>query len=167
MHKTKLVTVSVAVLLAVVLSTSAACYRHTVNIGDGAPTGELLYDHWEHFWIVGLIGDKVLDVEQICPSGNATIESRQTFLNGLVSALTSGIYSPRTLRLRCEDGNAVSIPLESDEVQRIVSDEWFADWVAVAAPELLSAVVKSGGSESSASMSTGATRHRGEAIAAN
>ena len=52
MHKSKLVTISVVLLLAVILSTSAACYRHTINFGDGAPTGELLYDHWEHFWIV-------------------------------------------------------------------------------------------------------------------
>ena len=150
MHKSKLVTISVVLLLAVILSTSAACYRHTINFGDGAPTGELLYDHWEHFWIVGLIGDKVLDVEQICLSGNATIESRQTFLNGLVAALTSGIYTPRTLRLRCGDGGTASIPLESDDVRRIVSDERFADWVALAAPELLNAVVASAVSQSSA-----------------
>ena len=150
MHKSKLVTISVGLLSVVILSASAACYRHTINFGDGAPTGELLYDHWEHFWIVGLIGDKVLDVEQICPSGNATIESRQTFLNGLVEALTIGIYAPRTLRLRCEDGGAVSIPLESDDVRRIVSDGRFADWVAVAAPELWSAVADSLASQISA-----------------
>ena len=150
MRKSKLVTVSVVLLLAVVSITSAACYRHTINFGDGAPTGELLYDHWEHFWIVGLIGDKELDVEEICSSGNATIESRQTFLNGLVAALTSGIYAPRTLRLRCEGGEAVSISLESDDVRRIVSDGRFANWVAVDAPELWGAVVDSAVFESSA-----------------
>ena len=75
MRGTKLTGISVALLLAVVLSTSVACYRHTIIAGTGAPTGPLLYDHWEHFWIVGLIGDKTLDVAQICPSGNATIES--------------------------------------------------------------------------------------------
>ena len=150
MHKTKLTTVSMVLLLAVILSTSAACYRHTIHFGGGAPTGELLYDHWEHFWIVGLIGDKMLDVEQICPSGRVTIEARQTFLNGLVAALTSGIYTPRRLRLRCEDGGTASIPLGSDDVHRIVNDERFSDWVAVDAPELLSAVVDSVVSQSSA-----------------
>ncbi len=142
MHRTKLATIAAALLLAVVLVTSAGCSRHTIIVGRGAPTVELLYDHWENFWIVGLIGDKTLDVAQICPSGNATIEARQTFLNGLVAALTSGIYTPRRLRLRCQDGGTASIPLGPDDVRRIVSDERFADWVGVAAPELLSAVVE-------------------------
>ena len=75
MHGTKFTAISTALLLAVVLSSSAAYYRHTIIAGNGAPTGPLLYDRWEHFWIVGLIGDKTLDVAQICPSGNATIES--------------------------------------------------------------------------------------------
>ena len=158
MHRTKLTAISAALLLAVVLSTSAACYRHTVIVGSGAPTGELLYDHWENFWIVGLIGNKTLDVAQICPSGNATTEARQTFLNGLVAALTSGIYTPTRLRLRCQGGGTASIPLGPDDVRRIVGDERFADWVPVAAPELLSAVVDGGVSGNSADLSAGAAR---------
>ena len=158
MHGTKFTAISAALLLAVVLSSSAACYRHTIIAGNGAPTGPLLYDRWEHFWIVGLIGDKTLDVAQICPSGNATIESRQTFLNGLVAALTSGIYTPRRMRLRCQDGETASIPLGPEDVHRIVSDERFADWVGVAAPELLSAVVESVRSETPAAMSARAAR---------
>ncbi len=158
MHRTKLATISAALLLAVVLGTSAGCYRHTINVGSGAPTGELLYDHWENFWIVGLIGDKTLDVAQICPSGNATIEARQTFLNGLVAALTSGIYTPRTLRLRCQDGETASIPLGSEDVHRIISDARFTDWVGVAAPELLSTVIDSIVSEESAHQSVSAAR---------
>ncbi|MBZ5556206.1 MAG: Bor family protein [Acidobacteriia bacterium] len=91
--------------------------------------------------MIGLVGDTTLDVAQICPSGNATIEARRTFLNGLVTALTSGIYTPTPLRVRCQDGRTAGIPLGSDDVRRIAGDERFADWVGVDAPDLLSAVV--------------------------
>jgi hypothetical protein len=141
MIKTKLKTISTALALTMVVAASAACYRHTVIAGTGAPTGRLVYDHWENFWIIGLIGDTKLDVTEICPSGNATIEARQTFLNGFVSALTSGIYTPTTLRVRCQDGRTAGISLGSDDVRRIVTDERFAEWVRVDAPQRLSAVV--------------------------
>jgi hypothetical protein len=114
--------------LAVLLTASlagTACYRHTIIVGNGAPTGRLLYDHWENFWIFGLVNDTTLNVKDICPSGNATIEARRTFLNGLVSALTSGIYTPTTLRLRCDDGRVAQIQLSADDVHRIVTDARF------------------------------------------
>jgi hypothetical protein len=141
MIRTTLTAISAALTLTLVLATSTACYRHTIVAGSGAPTRRLIYDHWENFWIIGLIGDTKLDVAQICPSGNTTIEARRTFLNGFVSALTSGIYTPTTLRVRCQDGRTAGILLEGDDVRRIVHDERFADWVGVDAPERLNAVV--------------------------
>jgi len=141
MITTKLRAISTAFALTAVVGASAACYRHTVVVGSGAPTGRLIYDHWENFWIIGLIGDTKLDVTQICPSGNATIEARQTFLNGFVAALTSGIYTPTTLRARCQDGRTAGIPLGSDDVRRIVNDERFVDWVSAEAPEMLESVI--------------------------
>jgi hypothetical protein len=134
--------ISTTALVLALIAPLAGCYRHTIIAGTGAPSGRLLYDHWENFWIIGLVGHKTLDVAQICPSGNATIEAKQTFLNGLVSALTSGIYTPTTLRLHCQDGGTASIPLGIDDVRRIVSDERFPDWVRSDAPELFGSVVE-------------------------
>ena len=113
----------------------AGCFEHTTTVGAGAPHAPAVYDHWEHFWLGGLIGHTRVDVARTCPSGDATIESEQTFLNGLVSALTGGIYTPVSLRIRCADGRRTDLGLTSEEVERIVRDERFLDWVAAELPE--------------------------------
>ena len=133
-------TAATALAIAVSGVMSEGCYKHLINVGAGAAAGELIYDHWENFWIVGLIGETKVDVAALCPSGNATIEAKQTFLNGLVSSLTSGIYTPTTLRIRCQDGRRAEIPLASGDVERIVTDRRFETWVTDEAPQLAAAV---------------------------
>jgi hypothetical protein len=118
-----------AVSVALFAVSNLACYRHTLVLGDGAPAGTLAYNHWENFWIIGIVGHTRVDVLKVCPSGDATIEAKQTFLNGLVSALTSGIYTPTTLRLRCNDGRTAAIPLLGDDVRTIVSGREMAEWL--------------------------------------
>jgi Bor protein len=140
MIQTRLARISLVTVLAFATVLSAACYKHSFVIGAGASAGQLIYDHWENFWIAGLIGKTDVTVAQMCPSGNATIEAKQTFLNGLVSALTSGIYTPTTLRIRCQDGRQAEIALTSEDVARIVHDDGFGPWVDREAPELSSAV---------------------------
>jgi len=112
----------------------AACYEHTVTVGGGAPAAPVVYDHWQQFWLAGLIGHTQVDVQEMCPSGRATIVAKQTFLNGLVSALTSGIYTPTTLRVRCWSGGEVALDLTSEDVARIVTDDRFVAWVAAELP---------------------------------
>jgi len=124
----------VLVTLAGILAT-AGCYEHTIAVGGGAPHAPVVYDHWENFWLGGLVGHVRVDVEQMCPSGRATIEARQTFLNGLVAALTSGIYTPTTLRVRCESGRRAALELSPGDVAAIVADEGFVAWVAAELPE--------------------------------
>jgi hypothetical protein len=129
----------VALGLALLL-TSTACYEHTIEVGAGAPYAPVVYDHWENFWIGGLIGHVEIAVEEMCPSGDATIEARQTFLNGLVSALTGGIYTPTTLKVRCRRGGRADIELSADDIKLIVADERFLEWVREEIPDRLGAV---------------------------
>lgn len=72
----------------------------------------------------------------LCPSGNATIEARQSFLNALVSGLTASIYTPTTLKIRCQDGRQGAIPLGSDDIRQIVQDDRFQSWADTDAPAL-------------------------------
>lgn len=130
-------------LLLVGLATSAfatGCFKHTVDVGRGARHDPVIYDRWEHFWLGGLIGEVRVDVERMCPSGRATIEARQSFLNALVAGLTSGIYMPTTVRVRCRDGRRAALELSSEDVARIVADEEFVAWVAAELPERLAEV---------------------------
>lgn len=116
-------------LAAVLLLPLAGCYAHTVHTGSGAPRGPVVYEEWEHFWIVGLIGHERIDVREICRSGDATIRVEQSFLNGLVSAVTSGIYSPLTTKVRCRDGRRSRLELSDGEVERLVNDPDFRAWL--------------------------------------
>ena len=118
----------------------AGCFRHTVDVGGGARHAPVVYDRWEHFWLAGLVGHVRVDVERLCPSGQATIEASQSILNGLVAGLTSGIYTPTTVRVRCRDGRRTSLELSARDVERIVGDESFRALVAEDLPGRLADV---------------------------
>ena len=125
---------------AALLLVLTGCYEHTFTVGAGAPRGPVVYDHWENFWLGGLIGHQRYDIHEICPSGNATIEGYQSFLNGFVTGLTAGIYTPTTVKIRCQTGRRSDIELSSEDVQRIVLDERFLEAVEAAMPERLEEV---------------------------
>lgn len=131
-----------AVGLTALLLAAAGCYQHVFVVGAGAPAGTLVHDEWRHHWLWGLVSpDNELAIEQVCPSGNATILGEVSFLNGLVSALTGGIYSPTTVRVRCAGASAaLDIPLSADDVTRIVASRDFLQWVEEVAPDRLGEV---------------------------
>lgn len=118
-----------AVTVVLVGLATSGCYRHTVEVGGGAPYAPVIEERWENFWIGGLVGHVRVDVERMCPSGRAQIEVRQTFLNGLVTALTSGIYAPTTLRVRCEDGRRAALELTASDLEALAEDARFTRWV--------------------------------------
>lgn len=111
--------VAAAMVVAVV---ATGCLEHTYQVGGGAPAAPVVYEEWHHHWLGGLIGERSIEIEQYCPSGRATIHDEQSFLNGLVSALTSGIYMPTTVKIRCDDGmsSAVEVELDEGEVMTIL-----------------------------------------------
>lgn len=59
------------------------------------------------FW--GLSGEKVVDMDALCPNGPARWYSQQTFLDGFLSTITLGIYSPRTVVIECAAGNTSAL----------------------------------------------------------
>ena len=115
------------------------CYEHTFHTGTGAPQGPVVYDDWHNHWLGGLIGEEELDIDALCPSGNATIHDEQTFLNGLVSALTSGIYAPTTVTVRCARGRTADVELSEATVIGIVDHPAFLQRVDRLLPERASA----------------------------
>ncbi|CAJ2375882.1 MAG: Prophage lipoprotein Bor homolog [Arenicellales bacterium IbO2] len=61
------------------------------------------YDEAQHYFIYGLGQQKNLDPAAICGSAErvARVETQTTFVNGLVGAITFGIYTPRQTRIYC------------------------------------------------------------------
>jgi hypothetical protein len=116
---------------------ATGCYEHTYTIGTGAPTGPLVYDEWQNHWLGGLIEEKTLDIGALCPSGNATIHDEQSFLNGLVSGLTMGIYTPTMVRIRCDSGGSAQVGLDEGEVMAIVTSPAFLERLERVMPDRL------------------------------
>lgn len=87
----KMVTV---VFAASMLLTS--CYSYTSVVGKGAQ-GNNQTTKWNHYVIFGLAPVGVSDSKQMAgETENYTVYTRQSFVNGLISGITFGIYTPTT-----------------------------------------------------------------------
>lgn len=84
---------------AVVLAASvtlASCYSYTSVVGNG-PKGNEQTTKWNHYVIAGLAPVNVSDSKEMAGGAkNYSVYTRQTFVNGLLSAITFGIYTPTT-----------------------------------------------------------------------
>ncbi|WOC52951.1 hypothetical protein BPO_2304 [Bergeyella porcorum] len=86
---------SFAVALAVSTALTS-CYSYTSVVGQGAQ-GNKEVTKWNHYVVYGLAPVGVSDSKAMAEgASNYTVHTRQTFVNGLISALTFGIYTPTT-----------------------------------------------------------------------
>jgi hypothetical protein len=105
--------------LGLVAITSSGCFHQVVR--TGRPAGQTVVDKpWVSTWIWGLVAAKDIDVRAQCPGGVAVVETEQSFVNGLVGALTLGIYTPMHARITCAGG---AVPDGALEVSATGRDE--------------------------------------------
>jgi len=85
--------------MAIVFASSmllSSCYSYTSVVGNGAQ-GNSETTQWNHYVIYGLAPVGVSDSKQMADGAkDYTVFTRQSFVNGLVSAITFGIYAPST-----------------------------------------------------------------------
>lgn len=61
------------------------------------------YQESKSFYFWGLVGEPRVDVTEVCQEEEPKqMQSQATFLNGLLSGITLGIYSPHTVKVWCE-----------------------------------------------------------------
>jgi Bor protein len=90
---------------ALLVLSSAACFHQIVN--TGLPAGTTTVNRpWTSTFIYGLVPAKDINVMRECPNGIATVETQQSFANGLVGLVTLGIYTPQDVRVTCASGAA-------------------------------------------------------------
>ena len=95
-------TVMVGLVLTALLLVSAGCYHSIVDTGlEPGPTA--YHEGWETAWLGGLVPARV-DARGACGGPWARVETQQSFLNGLVSFLTLGIYAPHEVEIVCAAG---------------------------------------------------------------
>jgi len=90
----------VGMILTVFLMSGCAMQTFSINGGGSAtPTQESM----QHFFIHGLGQEQSVNAAAVCGSANkvAKVEVQQTPLDGFLSFLTLGIYTPRDARVFC------------------------------------------------------------------
>lgn len=92
-----------ALIVSVALGLSlTGCYSITLRPQGEAklisePTKEVSYDFF--FW--GIAKKYNIDVKGMCPSGLRQVQTRTTPMDSLLTLITFGIYSPRSLSVWC------------------------------------------------------------------
>lgn len=98
--------VRILIILAVLIPTGG-CYHATVNTGV-APVAPPVKE-WKHSWIAGLVPPSQVDAKSICGEDEiARIETKLTFVNGLVGFLTASIYTPMEVTVTCGPSHSSS-----------------------------------------------------------
>ncbi|MEX6626907.1 Bor family protein [Tenacibaculum salmonis] len=86
-------------MIAVVFAASTlltSCYSYTSVVGKGAQ-GNSQTTEWNHYVLGGLAPVGVSNSKQMADGAkDYTVHTRQSFVNGLISGLTFGIYTPST-----------------------------------------------------------------------
>lgn len=73
-----------------------SCYTLTYSVGEGAKTGVEVKEK-NHYLIYGLAPIKTSDPTKMAgETKNYTVTITHTFVDGLLNALTLGIYTPTT-----------------------------------------------------------------------
>lgn len=76
--------------------TMTSCYTYTVTVGKGAQTG-VEVRKMNHYLIYGLAPVGVSDPKAMAGGAeNYDVTITHTFIDGLINAITFGIYSPTT-----------------------------------------------------------------------
>jgi hypothetical protein len=77
-----------------------SCYTYTSVVGDGAQGSDEV-TKWNHYLIYGLAPVGVSDSKEMSGGAeNYEVKTRITFVNGLLSGLTFGIYTPSTTTVK-------------------------------------------------------------------
>jgi hypothetical protein len=84
---------------ALVALSLAGC--QTIKYQTGRTAAPSYVEQDVHFWFWGLVGKPVVDLDAACPQGVAAWRSDAKGGDWLLDVLTLGIYSPRTVVIRC------------------------------------------------------------------
>ena len=80
----------------VVLMTLSSCYTYTYTVGDGPQTNVTVTEK-NHYFVYGLApGGQSIPAEMAGDAENYRVTIQHTFVDGLINALTFGIYTPTT-----------------------------------------------------------------------
>ena len=75
----------------------SSCYSATYTMGSGAQTGITVKEK-NLFLVNGLLAIKTADPQDMAGgAANFTVETKQSFIDGLILGLTGGLFAPQTV----------------------------------------------------------------------
>lgn len=80
----------------------SGCFKATFVSDPSASNAAHAESFWQHEFIYGLIGSAELDLRDVCAGSDAHIETGGNVLTTAVSLVSAGIYTPRTVFVRCQ-----------------------------------------------------------------
>jgi Bor protein len=89
---------------AALLVSASGCYRITVNTGAPPAAADSIVRPWNNSFVYGLVPPAPVSTADKCTNGVAQVTTQRSFLNGLVGAITWGIYTPLEIRATCASG---------------------------------------------------------------
>jgi len=92
-----------------------SCYHAQITT-DRSPSDQSIERPWAHSFIYGLVPPKIVETASECPNGLAKVQTKMSFLNGLVSGLTFGIYTPINIKVTCASGTAAVEASHKDNI---------------------------------------------------
>ena len=87
-------------VLAVASIALAGCYHVTVTTGS-APATTVIDKPFQHSFVFGLVPPAEMNTKAECPNGVSKVETESSFINGLVSMITSSLYTPIHVTVTC------------------------------------------------------------------
>ena len=96
--------------IAALLVLSAGCYHASIESGM-KPGNDKIEQEWASGFAWGLAGPDPIEAQSKCASGLSKVETEHSFLNGLVGAVTLGIYTPMHLTVTCAAGPGADLLL--------------------------------------------------------
>ncbi len=80
-----------------------SCSTQNLKITNSTPRTIPNYEGTSHFIFWGIGQEKLIDPKEVCgDKAIAQVSTSTSFLNGLLSGLTWGIYAPRDYIIYCE-----------------------------------------------------------------
>lgn len=88
-----------ALTVTIAMLATAGCHTMRFQVSD-TPHDKVVYDRKAYF-LWGLAPTKKVDVLTHCPAGVTAIREQTTFVDGLCSLFTLGLYEPRSSWYYC------------------------------------------------------------------
>lgn len=88
-----------ALILVTLLGVSAGCHRIVIDSGL-EPTPQTYHEEWNLAFGMAIYPAQV-DASSWCGGWFSRVETKQSFLNGVVNSITSSIISPMDVRVVC------------------------------------------------------------------